>query len=99
MPTPKLNEIRVPVLKHLNTNDPSGPKNTVGLVNEKLEVVVPIIYDQLDVLADESTRYNYHAFSETRFESYPAYTNYYANIRDGRLKVTLKGVDQELQIK
>ncbi len=70
-------------------------KNTVGVVNEKLEVIVPVIYDVIDTRLQEDLNYAYDMASKMATEyGWNMHTGYYANIVDGKLKVTLKGVEK-----
>jgi hypothetical protein len=78
--------------------DPVNKK--FGLVNEKTELVLPLMYNWLDTKPDETGRFSYRFCSnpDNRNE-FLGFRNFYANIKDSKLKVKQKGKEFVVDIK
>ena len=73
-------------------------KNKWGLVNEKLETLVPVIYDKLDTKEEEGRRSFYSLHQAEGQGSTSSGKNRHANIKNGKLKVTLDGKDMVIEV-
>jgi hypothetical protein len=74
-------------------------KKKWGVVNEKLEIVVPIAYDEIETKEEEGVIYNYYMSTPNGSESGGLFKNMYPNIKGGKLSVVCNGFQEIIPVK